>query len=92
MKVTTRGEWYPGRPGYRDYGQRGGDIVVETFGRWIRGALYVGTPPGSHIGLWRTRTGTVGGLNLRVGRRYIGPCLTVFIHTRSLRERVEATG
>jgi hypothetical protein len=60
---------------------RGGDIVVEAFGRWVRFAVYVGTPPGSHIGIWRTDWCGLKGLNLRVGRRYVGPCVTAFVHT-----------
>lgn len=59
---------------------RGGDVVVEAFGRWVRVALYVGTPPGSHIGIWRTSWGELKGLNVRVGRRYVGPCVTAFVH------------
>ena len=68
--------------------QRGGDLVVETRRRWIRFAAYYGQPPGSHIGLWRTRSGFSGamkGLNLRIGKRYVGPTLTVFVHTRPQR-------
>lgn len=71
--------------GERGTDQFGGDVRVEWPGRWVRLAAYFGTPPGSHIGLWRTRGGYSGalqGLNLRVGRRYVGPCLTVFVHTR----------
>ncbi len=58
------------------------DLVLQTDGRWLRLGAFYGTPPGSHIGLWRTRWGSVRGVNLRVGRRYIGPCLTLLIHTR----------
>jgi hypothetical protein len=73
MKIETRGE--------RNPSQIGGDIVVTVLRRWIRFAAYYGEPPGSHIGFWRTRWGTLSGWNLRVGRRYVGPCLTVFVHT-----------
>lgn len=65
----------------RNADQLGGDLVIETLGRWVRFAAYYGTPPGSHIGLWRTSVDDLRGLNLRIGRRYRGPCLTVFVHT-----------
>lgn len=68
--------------------QWGGDIRIVLFDRWWRAALYFGQPPGSHIGLWRTRTDGLQGINLRVGHRYIGPCLTVFIHTRHQSNRL----
>lgn len=83
MRIEIRGEWHSGTRGRPvDYGQRGGDVVVTAFGRWIRVALYIGSPPGSNIGIWRTRAGELTGVNVRVGRRYIGPCLTAFVHTR----------
>lgn len=80
MKVTVevRGE--------RNDSQIGGDVVLTGLGRWVRGAVYLGTPPGSHIGLWRTQYGPLQGLNLRVGRQYLGPCLTLFVHTRPQEE------
>jgi hypothetical protein len=84
-KVKVSGQWVRGRRSPIDYGNRGGDLVVEWFGRWQRFALYVGSPPGSHIGFWRTRVDTMRGVNLRIGRRYTGPCLTVFVHTRPSR-------
>lgn len=61
---------------------QGGDLVV-IIGGWRRFRLgaYYGPPPGSHIGLWRT-PGL--GWNLRVGKRYLGPCLTLLAHTRRL--------
>jgi len=64
---------------------RGGDLVIETASRWVRFAVYWGTPPGSHIWLWRTSWGELKGLNLRIGRRYVGPCLTMFVHTHPAR-------
>lgn len=60
---------------------RGGDVVVAGHGRSVRFAVYVGQPPGSHIGFWRTKWGTLSGLNLRVGRRFRNPCVTMFVHT-----------
>lgn len=63
--------------------QRGGDVVITAGKRWLRVALYIGSPPGSHIGFWRTRIGPMRGLNLRIGRRYVGPCVTVFAHYRN---------
>ncbi|MFY1595464.1 hypothetical protein [Micromonospora sp. WMMD737] len=76
MKIKARRE--------RGVDQHGGDIVIKTTGRWLRLAVYYGTPPGSHIGFWRTRYGTLRGWNLRLGKRYVGPCLTAFVHTREL--------
>lgn len=76
------GQWH------RTSCQWGGDFRIVLFGYWLRLAMFYGQPPGSHIGLWRTRFGTLRGLNLRIGRRYIGPCLTLFMHTRNQRERI----
>ena len=57
------------------------DLRIETPGRWVRGGLFWGMPPGSHIGFWRTRLGDFHGWNFRVGKRYSGPCLTALVHT-----------
>lgn len=57
-------------------------LVVRVGRRWVRVGAFYGPPPGSHIGLWRTRSGTLRGLNVRLGRRYVGPCLTLIAHTR----------
>ncbi|MEU8023688.1 hypothetical protein AB0B88_15885 [Micromonospora haikouensis] len=80
MNIRTRRE--------NNTDQRGGDLRIETRRRWVRFALYYGTPPGSHIGFWRTRgrfsdDSLLRGWNLRVGRRYLGPCLTLLVHTRA---------
>jgi hypothetical protein len=48
--------------------------------RWIRFVAVYGEPPGSHFGFWRTRYGSLRGINLRVGKRYI-KTLTLFVHT-----------
>lgn len=64
--------------------QVGGDLVIEVSGRWIRFAAYFGVPPGSRIGLWRTRFDDMRGVNLRIGKRY-RKTLTVFVHTRPRR-------
>jgi hypothetical protein len=61
--------------------------VVDLLGRWVRFAVYYGTPPGSHIGVWRTHWGDLRGLNVRIGRRYVGPCLTAFVHTKPSRKQ-----
>lgn len=58
------------------------DLRLTTRRRWYRVGAFYGTPPGSSIGLWRTRWGTLRGLNLRIGRRYVGPCLTLLAHTK----------
>lgn len=74
----------------RSVEQRGGDVIIRTGRRWLRLAAYYGSPPGSHIGFWRTRGGLSGSLrgwNLRIGKRYVGPCLTAFAHTRRLTGR-----
>lgn len=92
MKIKVSPEWHPRlrrAPTWAvkagkvvDYGNVGGDLVIEAFGRWVRFAVYAGSPAGSHIGLWRTRWGALRGLNFRIGRRCIGPCMTIFVHTR----------
>lgn len=69
----------------RSGSQRGGDVVVESRSRRLRLGAYYGEPPGSHIGYWRTRMGAMRGWNLRVGKRYSGPCLTLFLHTEAER-------
>lgn len=79
IRVKGRRERHPGN--------RGGDLVIEIGPRWFRFAAYFGTPPGSHIGYWRTRVEDMRGVNLRLGRRYTGPCLTLFIHTRPTRAK-----
>lgn len=76
--------------GSYDLGQLGGDIVIVVGRRWIRLAAYAGTPPGGHMGWWRTDGGYPGslrGVNYRCGRAYRGPCLTLFVHTRRRDER-----
>lgn len=63
--------------------QTDANLVIRTRRRWLRLFVAYGTPPGSHIGLWHTDPAWgVHGWNLRVGRRYRGPCLTVLAHTR----------
>lgn len=69
----------------RHTSQNEAEIVILTTRRRIRLFGTYGTPPGSHIGLWRTNIGDTSGWNLRVGRRYIGPCVTVLAHTRPAR-------
>ena len=61
------------------------NVTFTIAGRWFRLFAAYGTPPGSHIGFWRTRYGTLSGWNLRVGKRYSGPCLTLLAHTRPAR-------
>jgi hypothetical protein len=74
MEVVARREW--------SSDNKGGDLVLWTRRRRYRLAAYWGTPPGSHIGFWRTRAGGLRGINLRIGRRYVGPFLTILAHTR----------
>jgi hypothetical protein len=62
--------------------QSGVEVRVDVPGRWVRLVANVGVPPGSHIGLWRTAADDLRGINLRLGRRYVGPCLTLLAHTR----------
>jgi hypothetical protein len=73
----------------RHASQNEAEVVILTARRRLRLLGVYGTPPGSHIGLWRTRTDDISGWNLRVGRRYVGPCLTVLAHTRPLRPHEE---
>ncbi len=58
------------------------DVRVETASHMVRAFACYGIPSGSHIGVWRTRAYGVCGINLRIGRRIIGPCLTLLIHWR----------
>jgi len=69
----------------RHASQSEAEVVIRTPHRRLRLLGVYGTPPGSHIGLWRTRTGDTSGWNLRIGRRYVGPCITVLAHTRPAR-------
>jgi len=59
------------------------DLHATLAGRWWRTAAFLGEPPGSHTGFWRTNAYGLQGWNYRVGpyRR----CLTVFVHTRRRR-------
>lgn len=87
-RLEVDGWWARGRrtPSL-DYGNRGAALVVRLFGRWVRLGVAVGSPPGSHIGFWRSRMGSgMAGWNLRVGKRYIGPCVTAWVHTRPLED------
>lgn len=61
------------------------NLTAKSRRRWVRLFACYGPPPGSRIGIWHTDTGTVHGWNLRIGRRYIGPCLTLLTHTRPAR-------
>lgn len=83
--IKLGSDWHRGRKWPVDHGNRGGDITVEMLGRWVRLAIYAGSSPGSNIGFWCTRVGDFKGVNLRVGRRYIGPCVTFLAHTRPSR-------
>ena len=65
--------------------QRLAEVKVTTAHRWVRAVVVYGTPPGSHIGFWRTSYGNLRGWNLRLGKRY-HKTLTMFVHTRPLRE------
>jgi hypothetical protein len=76
MKLSTIGGSYTGGTGW----QR--DIRAQTTSHMIRAFACYGTPTGSHIGFWYTRSGAVRGVNLRIGRRYVGPCLTMLVHWR----------
>ena len=62
--------------------QRWADVRLSRRDQWIRLGVFYGTPPGSHIGLWRTRYDDLYGWNLRIGRRYTGPCVTLVLHWR----------
>jgi hypothetical protein len=67
---------------HRDH--RLAEVVIETRSRWLRLVVVYGTPPGSHIGFWRTRMGDHEGLNLRIGKRF-RTCLTLMAHTHPAR-------
>lgn len=76
MNIETH--WAVLPSGTFNYGGRQFEFA-QRLGRLRVGAFY-GSPPGSHIGLWRTNYHGLKGLNLRIGRRYVGPCLTVLVH------------
>ncbi len=81
--VEVMTSWDTDRPtGRRDWSVS----LAVTIGP-LRGRTMVayGVPPGSRIGGWITRGGFSGrlrGVNLRVGRRYVGPTLTWLAHGR----------
>lgn len=56
-------------------------------GRFARAGLFYGPPPGSHTGWWRTRAGSVRGINYRVelSRLPRWRCLTFLLHYRFAR-------
>lgn len=61
------------------------NLAVTVGPLWGRVMLAYGAPPGSRIGVWITRggfTGRLRGINVRVGRRYTGPCVTALAHFR----------
>jgi hypothetical protein len=70
----------------KDVDQLGLDVRAVALGRHVRLAGYLGTPPGSKIGFWRTSIDDLRGVNFRLGRQYTGPCLTLLLHTRPERE------
>jgi hypothetical protein len=51
--------------------------------RWFRIGVFWGTAPGSHMGFWRTRWGSLQGINYRVGT--LERNLTVLAHTAHTR-------
>jgi hypothetical protein len=59
------------------------DVHLTVWGRWWRSAAFLGSPPGSNKGFWRTDACGLKGWNYRVGpyRR----CLTAFVHTHLAR-------
>jgi len=62
-------------------GQRGGDLKLYLPSRWLRIAAYYDAGPRmSHIGFWRTRWGSLRGLNLRF--KWWGGYVTCLAHTR----------
>lgn len=64
------------------------DAAVVVPGRWVRVGAFYGPPPGSHMGLWRTRCDDLRGLNWRVQlRNRPWRCLTLIAHTRPERRR-----
>lgn len=81
--------WSWTRDGKRRRTDRGHEwdigVAVTIGPLWGRTMLAWGMPPGSRIGAWVTRGGFSGrlrGVNVRVGRRYVGPALTWLAHGR----------
>ena len=64
-------------------------FAVEVLGWWVRVGLFVGEAPGSHMmgrnfAWWRTRSGSLDGVNVRFGW-WPEPCVTLLVHTRPAR-------
>jgi hypothetical protein len=58
------------------------DLRVTLKGvRWWRIGLFLGPPPGSHMGFWQTRAWGLRGWNYRWGT--FGNAITVLAHTRA---------
>lgn len=75
MIIEIRREWHP-------WTNVGGDIRIGDVrrGRWVRFAVYYGQPPGSRMGIWRTRCDTLRGWNWRYGGMH--RCVSVLVHWR----------
>lgn len=62
------------------------DVHATVAGNWYRFAVFFGSAPGSHMGLWHTdmgnwlQGGAVHGWNYRVGS--LRRCVTLLAHTR----------
>lgn len=80
MKVTVTGHARRLADGWES------DLVIETSHRWLRGGLFYGPPPGSHMGFWRTNWAELHGWNYRVEVHRPGAgrwrCLTALLHTK----------
>lgn len=71
----------------RTLGQSYGELVVRTRKRWLRFFVaYDDKAPWPRYGFWRTRGWEVRGVNLRVGAKFPGPCVTVAVFWRRLRD------
>ena len=85
VKADCRRLRHPARPDELE-----SELVIEIPGRWLRLAAFCGEAPGSnmmdrHWALWRTRSGTLTGVNVRFGW-WPRPCVTLLAHTRPERD------
>lgn len=78
MRVKTRAG--------RTLGQSYAEVVIRTRKRWVRLFICHDRKAGwPRYGFWRTGGWEVRGVNLRVGVKFPGPCVTALVHWRRLR-------
>lgn len=72
---------------FKNHGNFDSGLKFTLFGRWYRFGLFIGSPPGSNMGYWRTKggfSGTSQGWNYRFRVRSTSgevEHVTVLFHT-----------